>query len=141
MAEFALFFSICPTGVPFINSSLMDSKILGKRLRMIRKYLEITQTELAAATNLTQSVISRLENGEEVYASVLLSVLSYYQSMVSLDHLFSAGFENESNLQKSQSKDLIRLKIYQQLNTISDIINSASETSLAQIDRLKKELL
>ena len=119
----------------------MDSKILGERLRMIRKYLEITQTELATATSLTQSVISRLENGEEVYASVLLSVLSYYQSMVSLDHLFSAGFENESDLQNSQSKDLIRLKIYQQLNTLSDIINSASETSLAQIDRLKKELL
>ena len=53
----------------------MDSIILGERLRQIRLMLGLTQKELAEATHLTQPVMSRLENGEEVYASVLLSVL------------------------------------------------------------------
>ena len=70
----------------------MDSKILGKRLRQIRLMMGLTQKELATATYLAQPVISRLENGEEVYASVLLSVLYYYQGKVSLDRLFAPDF-------------------------------------------------
>ena len=60
----------------------MDSKILGERLRQIRLMLGMTQKELAWATHLSQPVLSRLENGEEVYASVLLSVLYYYQGKI-----------------------------------------------------------
>ena len=57
----------------------MELKVLGERLRMIRKHLGINQQELADATNLTQPAISRLEKGDEVYASTLLAVLSFYQ--------------------------------------------------------------
>ena len=60
----------------------MDLKVLGERLRMIRKHLGINQQELADATNLTQPAISRLEKGEEVYASTLLAVLSFYQDKI-----------------------------------------------------------
>ena len=51
----------------------MELKVLGERLRMIRKHLGINQQELADATNLTQPAISRLEKGDEVYASTLLA--------------------------------------------------------------------
>ena len=43
----------------------MELKVLGERLRMIRKHLGINQQQLADATNLTQPAISRLEKGED----------------------------------------------------------------------------
>ena len=49
----------------------MELKVLGERLRMIRKHLGINQQQLADATNLTQPAISRLEKDDEVYASTL----------------------------------------------------------------------
>ena len=75
----------------------MDSKILGERLRMIRKHLEISQQELAKATNLTQPAISRLENGEEVYASALLAVLDFYREKINMDYLLDPDVETENN--------------------------------------------
>ena len=56
---------------------MIDAKRLGERLRWIRKQLGITQLQLAEATKLTQPAISRLENGEEVYASGILAVLLF----------------------------------------------------------------
>lgn len=65
----------------------MDTKKLGERIRMIRKHFGITQLQLAEVANMTQPAISRLENGEEVYASGILAVLDFFRDKVSLDHL------------------------------------------------------
>ena len=54
---------------------------------MIRKHFGITQLQLAEVANMTQPAISRLENGEEVYASGILAVLDFFRDKVSLDHL------------------------------------------------------
>lgn len=119
----------------------MDSKILGERLRQIRLMLGLTQKELATATYLAQPVISRLENGEEVYASVLLSVLYFYQGKISLDKLFAPDFVAAKEKLMYNSREEILQKLVRQLNLISDTISEANETSLAQINRLKKEIL
>lgn len=119
----------------------MDLKILGERLRQIRLMLGLTQKELAAATYLAQPVISRLENGEEVYASVLLSVLYYYQGKISLDRLFAPNFIAAKEKLMYNSREEMLQKMVRQLDLISDIIREANETSLAQIDRLKKGVL
>lgn len=73
----------------------MDVKQLGGRLRMIRKHLGIRQQQVAEATNLTQPTVSRLENGEEVYASALLAVLGFYQEKVSLDNLLDSNLDTD----------------------------------------------
>lgn len=118
----------------------MDSKILGERLRQIRHQLGLTQRQLAAATDLTQSVMSRLENGEEVYASVLLAVLHFYQDKISLDGLFAPDFNAANEKLGYDQSENRRQKFIRQLDIIADAINEASVTSLAQIDRLKKDL-
>ena len=119
----------------------MDSRILGERLRQIRLMMGLTQKELAAATYLAQPVISRLENGEEVYASVLLSVLYYYQGKISLDRLFSPDFVASKEQLVYACREEMLQKLVRQLDLIADTISEANETSLAQIGRLKKEVL
>lgn len=119
----------------------MDSKILGERLRQVRLMLGLTQKELAVATYLAQPVISRLENGEEVYASVLLSVLYYYQGKICLDRLFAPNFIAVKEELMYNSREEMLQKLVHQLNLIADTISEANETSLAQISRLKKEVL
>ncbi len=123
-----------------INEQAMDSKILGERLRQVRLMIGLTQKELAEATHLTQPVLSRLENGEEVYASVLLSVLYYYQGKVSLDRLFAPDFvASKEKLLYTNREDMLQ-KLVRQLDLIADTISEANEMSLAQIDRLKIEV-
>lgn len=119
----------------------MDAKILGDRLRQIRKRLGITQKQLAEATNLTQSVMSRLENGEEIYASALLTILYYYQDKISLDYLFAPDFDADSDRLLSSYRDGELQFFRRQLDIIADIITSSCETSLSQIDILRKKCL
>lgn len=119
----------------------MDLKILGERLRQIRLMLGLTQKELAVATHLTQPVLSRLENGEEVYASVLLSVLYYYQGKISLDRLFAPDIIVAKEKLVYASREEMFQKLVRQLDLIAETICEANETSLAQIDRLKREML
>ena len=116
----------------------MDVRILGHRLRLIRKRLGITQQQLAEATNLTQSVMSRMEKGEEIYASALLSIIFYYQGKINLNYLFAPDFDAESDRLLSSFNDKEFLPIRRQLDIISDIISSANETCLSQIENLKK---
>lgn len=137
----AFFYSICLTDVSLLYEQAMDSKILGERLRQIRLMLGLSQKELAIATNLAQPVISRLENGEEVYASVLMSILFYYQGKISLDSLFAQDFiAVKEKLLYTSREDLLQ-KLVRQLDLVADTINEANVMSLAQIDRLKKEVL
>lgn len=105
----------------------MDSKILGERLRMIRKQLGIRQQQLAKATNLTQPSISRLENGEETYASVLLAVLCFYREKICLDTLLAPEFDkDDKSILFTRRHELCR-KIEQQLSIIIHDLDKSKE--------------
>lgn len=119
----------------------MDARILGQRFRQIRKRLGITQKQLAEATNLTQSAMSRMEKGEEIYASALLSIIFYYQGKIDLNYLFAPEFDAESGRLLSSFRDKEFLAIRRQLDIIADIISSANETCLSHIEKLKKKCL
>ena len=114
----------------------MDSKKLGERLRMIRKHFGINQQQLAKATNLTQPAISRLENGEEVYASSLLAVLSFYHDKVDLDHLFTNDLNDENNNLLYCSRHGIKQKLENQLCIIAHDLSK----SQAKLEALRSKL-
>lgn len=57
----------------------------GKRIRHVRKMLDMTQQELADNTGLTKTSISRIECGKGTSAENLLAVLTYYSSIVRTD--------------------------------------------------------
>lgn len=114
----------------------MDAKQLGERLRMIRKHLGISQQQVARATNLTQPTISRLEKGEEVYASALLSVLAYYHDKVNIDHLFNPDLDTNAPSLLYCSCQEIHQKFDCQLADIACNLDK----SLEQINILRTQL-
>ena len=115
---------------------MIDMKILGERLRMIRKHLGIKQQQLAEATKLSQPAISRLENGEEVYASALLAVLCFYQDKVSFDSLFSPDLDIVNDQQLYCSRNNIRQRLNRQLSAIAHGISD----NLQLIEELKSKI-
>lgn len=119
---------------------MIDSRILGERLRLIRIRLGMSQKQLATAIGQTQPAVSRLENGEEVYASVLMAALHFYQSKICLDNLFAQDFNTEDEHLLYCSHEKLQKKILQQLDLIADIINEANEACLNQLTRLKKNI-
>lgn len=119
---------------------MIDSRILGKRLKQVRLCLGITQKELAASTKLTQPAISRLENGEEVYASVLLAVLYFYHGKICLDNLFSNEFSADKEHILYRRDEDKRQNLLRQLEIITDIVKESNETCLSQIEMMKNTI-
>lgn len=119
-----------------LTNRMMELKVLGERFRMIRKHLGINQQQLADATRLTQPAISRLEKGEEVYASTLLAVLSFYHDKVCLDNLLSPGLDTDQNTQLYASRQEIRQKISHDLEEIASRLDQTKE----QVEALKSNI-
>lgn len=115
---------------------MMNVKQLGDRLRMIRKHLGIRQQQLAKATNLTQPAISRLENGEEVYSSALLAVLTFYKDKVNLDYLFDTDLDVDDHSLIFCCRNDIRQKLDCRLADIAQDL----EKSLEQIAALRSQI-
>ena len=114
----------------------MELKVLGERLRMIRKHLGINQQQLADATHLTQPAISRLEKGDEVYASTLLAILSYYQDRICLDHLLSSDLDTSSKTPLFTSPQEMRQRLNRSLSEIANRLDQTKE----QIETLRNDL-
>lgn len=114
----------------------MDAKRLGERLRIIRKHLGIKQQQLAAATKLTQPAISRLENGEEVYSSALLAVLTFYRDKINLNCLFDLELDINDSSQIFCKRNEILQKLDQQLADIAQCL----EKDIEQIATLRSQI-
>ena len=114
----------------------MNVKQLGDRLRMIRKHLGIKQQQLAEATNLTQPAISRLENGEEVYSSALLAVLTFYKDKINLDCLFDTDLDVDDRSQIYCCRNEICQKLDRKL---AEIVQDL-EKSQKQIAALRSQI-
>ena len=72
---------------------VIDMKELGRRFKLIRQRLGMTQTEVGKQLNTTQLMIWRVEKGENVLSPLLLSLLAFYSQSVSMDYLFSRNFD------------------------------------------------
>ena len=72
---------------------VIDMKELGRRFKLIRQRLGMTQTEVGKQLNTTQLMICRVEKGKNVLSPLLLSLLAFYSQSVSMDYLFSRIFD------------------------------------------------
>lgn len=62
------------------NSKRIDSKLLAKRIKRIRRENDLTQDELAKILNITRSSISKYENGINLaLTSYIIGFCKYFQ--------------------------------------------------------------
>lgn len=73
----------------------VDMKELGRRFKLIRQHLGLTQTEVANQLGTSQLMIYRTEKGESILSPLLLSTILFYSKSVSLEALFSNNFDIE----------------------------------------------
>ena len=77
---------------------------LGQRLRVIREFIGLSQSQLAENVGCRQTAISNLENGQGGSISVLLSILSFFSDYVFIDCIFKEKFILISDKRKEEAK-------------------------------------
>lgn len=71
--------------ISFYSSNNEVLTEIGKRIKSQRIAMNMTQTEMADRTNLTQKTISNLENGKDVSFSTIIDVLRCLGQLQGLD--------------------------------------------------------
>ena len=139
MAKVSAFILSSAQAVYYDTENMVNLKELGDRLRQLRLYQGLSQKQLAAKLHITQSAVSRLENGEEVHASALLAVLLSYENKVSFDEILSSHF-NINTLSDHHIKEATRQLLSRHLDIIKDAINQSNETCLQQLELLQNQI-
>jgi len=120
----------------------MDYEKLGKRLREVREVFKMSQAEVATQLGVTQTHITRLENGKGTNGDFLVQSLSYYSQFISLDRLFNDGLPILEAVQeelKSPSGEILRRRNLQMTESINRMIDAQRETMLASMDNMQKQ--
>ena len=89
-------------------SHLLQEK-LGNRLKNVRRYLMMTQQEVAEQTDISVITISKIEHDKVVNSDSFLRLLLFYSNYISADFLFAKDFNvaDADNYTKSFSLNTI----------------------------------
>ena len=89
-------------------SDLLQEK-LGNRLKNVRRYLMMTQQEVAEQTDISVITISKIEHDKVVNSDSFLRLLLFYSNYISADSLFAKDFNvaDADNYTKSFSLNTI----------------------------------
>lgn len=123
---------------------------IGYRLKQIRLFLSITQTELKDILNCNQVSISRMESGQGVSWELFIKTLCYYSSYIYIDVIFQEKFQIISIDDKDQeffksnvnsmANNIIEEAIHDYQNNISDLSKEVSVTFSEKMDEINQEL-
>ena len=114
----------------------MDYITLGKRLKAVRELYRMSQKEVAEQLGVTQTYITRLENGKGCNGEFLTAVLSFFGKYISLDRLFD---ERQTIMQAMQqelsepSSELVRKRACQLKESINGMFEKYREETAASI--------
>ena len=115
-----------------------DLKTVGNRLRQIRHFLKLTQNEVAQSTKTSQAAISRLEHGEEVYASVFISIIKYYSTHIDIGN---PNFEISSDLLLSSQDKTFKKILSRKIDAIKEELDEAHTTGISHLEFIKKLIM
>ena len=118
-----------------------DLKTVGNRLRQIRHFLKLTQNEVAQSTKTSQAAISRLEHGEEVYASVFISIIKYYSTHIDIGCIFNPNFEISSDLLLSSQDKSFKKILFRKIDAIKEELDEAHTTGISHLEFIKKLIM
>ena len=106
---------------------MIDEKIVCKRIKQVRKHLNIPLTEISKNTNTDIGALHRVENAL-CSTKVFIKVLNYLSQYVNLNCLFNENF----NIDVIQSNNLIHVS--------ESIIENALKTYKDNIEKELEEL-
>lgn len=92
-------------------------KLLGGRLKEMRKALDMHQEDVAKHLGVNQNAISRIENGAGGGINVLLKLLNFYSDFFVVEHILSQKFEvTQRSIETGpiESVAIERLKLWQE---------------------------
>ena len=97
----------------------VDVKEMGRRFKLVRQRLGLTQTDVANQLDTTQLMIHRIEKGDNILSPLFLAVVLFYSRSVSLEGLLGKNFdiEDESLFSKDYALNSI---VKAKLNAIRD---------------------
>lgn len=97
----------------------VDVKEMGRRFKLVRQRLGLTQTDVANQLDTTQLMIHRIEKGDNILSPMFLALLLFYSRSVSLEGLLAKNFdiEDESLFNKDYAMNTI---VKAKLNAIRD---------------------
>jgi transcriptional regulator with XRE-family HTH domain len=97
----------------------VDVKEMGRRFKLVRQRLGLTQTDVANQLNTTQLMIHRIEKGDNILSPLFLAVVLFYSRSVSLEGLLGKNFDIDD--ESLFSKDYVLNSIVKaKLNAIRD---------------------
>ena len=113
-------------------TNTIDVKEMGRRFKLVRQKLGLTQTKLGQLLGTSQLMIFRVEKGEHVLSPLFLSFLMFYSQYVSLDGLLAKNFDitDESLFNKNFSINSI----------VKSKIEGLRQEVIAKIDDVQKQL-
>ena len=118
-----------------------DLKTVGNRLRQIRHFLKLTQNEVAQSTKTSQAAISRLEHGEEVYASVFISIIKYYSTHIDIGCIFNPNFKISPDLLLSSQDKSFKKILSRKIDAIKEELDEAHTTGISHLEFIKKLIM
>ena len=110
----------------------IDVKEMGRRFKLVRQKLGLTQTQVGTILNTTQLMVYRIEKGENVLSTLFLGMMQLYGQYMSYDALLAKHFDIDD--ESMFNKDFVVNKIVKEkLATLRDNI-------LTQLNNTGKEL-
>ena len=86
-----------------MNKEVMQMKIIGQRLRILRQNAKLSQSRVAEVVGSRQSAVARYESGEaHVPAEMLVTLADYFD--VSLDYIFGRTENPQGKLYENKPK-------------------------------------
>lgn len=120
----------------------MDYRLLGKRLKAVREIYGFGQAELAERLGVTQTYITRLENGKGSTGDFLVNVLSFYSQYISLDRLFDENFSIVEAIQEeltSATGEVVRQRASIARQSINDLFERCKVEVNDTLEKIQRQ--
>ena len=115
----------------------VDVKEMGRRFKLVRQRLGLTQTDVANQLNTTQLMIHRIEKGDNILSPLFLAVILFYSRSVSLEGLLGKNFDidDESLFSKDYAlNSIVKAKLNEIRDEYIDKLKEAEKGFVDQMD-------
>ena len=115
----------------------VDVKEMGRRFKLVRQRLGLTQTDVANQLNTTQLMIHRIEKGDNILSPLFLAVVLFYSRSVSLEGLLGKNFDidDESLFSKDYAlNSIVKAKLNAIRDDYLDKLKEAEKGFVEQMD-------